>query len=184
MTTAMMMDRTGMTMPGMGMQGAGATAAQPTGMNMMMVPRCTMTFEKCAGGVKIHCKCEDKVSAGMLQNLCTMMTGAMCSCCCMLNGMMMCCCNLTMGMCKCESTEMGVCITCTSGDKDCSRHDSGLLRLHDHHDEGRLHMLHDDEQHADVLRLLKSIPVRRSEPRMRLVLGLDQPGAACVFIHR
>ena len=120
MTSAVMMERTGMGMPGMAGPGVmpGATT-NPTAMNMMMVPRCTMTFEKCAGGMKIQCVCEDKVSAGMLQNLCTMMAGGMCSCCCMMNGMMVCCCNLMMGMCKCETTEMGVCITCTSGDKAC-----------------------------------------------------------------
>jgi hypothetical protein len=32
--------------------------------------------------------------------------------------------------------------------------DSVVLRLHDGHDEGRLHLLHDDEQHAGVLRQL------------------------------
>ena len=44
----------------------------------------------------------------MMQNLCTMLAGGMCSCCCMMNGMMVCCCNLTMGMCKCEMTKDGV----------------------------------------------------------------------------
>ena len=120
MTTMMMTERTGMGMginAGTGMMGQPGMA--PAGMNMTMVPRCTMTFEKCAGGMKIMCVCDDKVSAGMLQNLCTMMAGGMCSCAMMMNGMMACCCNLMMGMCKCEPTDMGVCITCTSGDKAC-----------------------------------------------------------------
>jgi hypothetical protein len=120
MTSAIMMERTGMGMPGMpgpsagGMMGPAGTAAGA--MNMMMVPRCTITFEKTSGGMKVVCACEDKVSAGMLQNLCAMMAGALCSCCCMMNGMMVSCCNLTMGTCKCETTADGVCITCTSGD--------------------------------------------------------------------
>jgi hypothetical protein len=37
----------------------------------------------------------------------------------MMNGMMVCCCNMTMGMCSFEPTEMGICMTCTSGDKNC-----------------------------------------------------------------
>ena len=98
----------------------GSAQAAPTAANMMMVPRCTMTFEKCTGGMKITCACEDRVSAGMLQNLCTMMAGGLCSCCCVLNGMVVCSCNMTMGHCKCEPTEDGVCITCTSGDSVCS----------------------------------------------------------------
>jgi hypothetical protein len=32
--------------------------------------------------------------------------------------------------------------------------DSVVLRLHDGHDEGRLHLLHDDEQHAGLLLVL------------------------------
>jgi hypothetical protein len=122
--TAMMVERPGMGMPTMGMPGStgmmGGTAGATTGMNMMMVPRCKMKFEKCTGGMKVHCVCEDKVSAGMLQNLCTMMAGGMFSCCMMMNGMTACCCNMTMGMCKCEATEMGVTMTCTSGDKECA----------------------------------------------------------------
>src|SRR5262249_4413839 len=123
--TGMMTERSGMGMAGMGvgMTGAGGMMGMPdsapAGMNMMMVPRCTMTFETCDAGMKINCVCDDAVSAGMLQNLCTMSAGGMISCCMMMNGMTACCCNLVMGMCKCEATEMGVCITCTSGDKDC-----------------------------------------------------------------
>jgi hypothetical protein len=123
MTSAIMMERAGMTMPGMPMSTPGSMMGTPTptaaGMNVMMVPRCTMTFKKCAGGMKVVCACEDKVSATMLQNLCSMMPGGLCSCCCMMNGMMVCCYNLTMAMCKCEPTDDGICITCTSGDPSC-----------------------------------------------------------------
>lgn len=121
---SVMMERTGMAMPGMagsvaGMPGMGAPSAAPTAPSWMMVPRCTMKVEKCQGGMKITCSCEDKTAASMVQNLCTMLAGGMVSCCCMMNGMTVCCCNMTMGMCKCEPTKDGVCITCTSGDAKC-----------------------------------------------------------------
>ena len=124
MSSTMMMERTGVGMPGMGMPGlATPTATSPTGVSMgtnwMMVPRCTYKFEKCQGGMKITCTCEDKMACSMVQNLCTMLAGGMCSCCCTMNGVMVCCCNLTMGMCRCEMTPDGVCITCTSGDTKC-----------------------------------------------------------------
>jgi hypothetical protein len=101
---------TGMTMPGMG---------TPTTMGPMMVPRCTIKLEKCTGGMKMSCSCDDSMAAKTLQELCRTMAGTMCSCCCTMNGMMMCCCNLTMGICKCENTKDGVTISCVSGDKDC-----------------------------------------------------------------
>ena len=124
MSSAMMMDRTGMGMPGMGIPGMGTpTMGAPTGMptptNYMMVPRCTFKMEKCTGGMKITCSCEDKAACSMVQNLCTMLTGGLCSCCCMMNGMMVCCCNFTMGMCQYEMTADGCCMTCTSGDAKC-----------------------------------------------------------------
>ena len=124
MSSTMMMERTGLGMPGMGMPGMGTTTmGTPAGVSpssgYLMVPRCTMKFEKCQGGMKIHCECDDPTACAMLQNLCNSLAGGMCSCCCMMNGMMVCCCNLTMGLCKCESTKDGVTITCTSGDPKC-----------------------------------------------------------------
>ncbi len=88
-------------MPGMGTPGVGTPTGVPS---TMTVPRCTFKVEKCQGGVKIHCSCEDKMACSMVQNLCSMLQGGMCTCCCMLNGMTVYCCNLTMGMCKCEKT--------------------------------------------------------------------------------
>jgi hypothetical protein len=122
MSSTMMMERTGMGMPGMGMPGTsmpgmGATGMMPT--SWLMVPRCIFKVEKCQGGMKITCSCDDKVACGMVQNLCSMLQGGMCSCCLMMNGMMVCCCNLTMGMCKCDMTDKGVMMTCTSGDPKC-----------------------------------------------------------------
>jgi hypothetical protein len=124
MSSTMMMERTAMGMPGVGVPGMGATpvgtpTATPAG-NYMMVPRCSMKIEKCQGGLKITCVCDDKMACSMVQNLCTMLAGGMCSCCVMYNGMTICYCNLTMGLCKCEMTEHGVVVTCTSGDAKCS----------------------------------------------------------------
>ena len=118
MSTAMMLERTGM--PGMSATtpGMSSPVGVPTS-NWMMVPRCTFKFEKCTGGMKMVCVCDDKTAASMVQNLCSMLAGGMCSCCCMMNGVMVCCCNFTMGMCKVECTEQGVCVTCTSGDPSC-----------------------------------------------------------------
>jgi hypothetical protein len=122
---ATVMDRAGMAMTGMSVPGMGtpmmpgAPTAMPAAPNWLMVPRCTLKMEKCTGGMKIVCSCEDKVACGMVQNLCRMLAGGMCSCMMMMNGMMVCCCNLTMGMCTCEMTKDGVCITCTSGDPKC-----------------------------------------------------------------
>src|SRR5262249_16773784 len=121
--SSMMMDRSTMGMPGMGMPGMATPAmgSAPTmpAANWMMVPRCTIKMEKCTGGMKITCTAADKAACGMMQNLCTMLAGGMCSCCVMMNGMMVCCCNLMMGMCKCDMTKDGVMITCTSGDSKC-----------------------------------------------------------------
>lgn len=124
MSSTMMMDRTGMGMPGMGVPGLGtptmgSQVGSVTGLNMVMVPRCTLRYEKCQGGMKIHCVCDDQMACSMMQNLCTMLVGGMCSCCVQMNGMTVCTCNLTMGICKCELTEKGVCFTCTSGDAKC-----------------------------------------------------------------
>ncbi|VTS00950.1 hypothetical protein [Tuwongella immobilis] len=120
MTTTMMMDR--MTMPGT-MTNQSMASGMPTMPqmmpNMVMVPRCSMKIVKCEGGIKIMAMCDDPTACTMMQNLCTMMAGGMCSLCCMMNGMMVCCCNLTMGACKLEMMNNGCCLTCTSGDDNC-----------------------------------------------------------------
>ena len=122
MTSTMMMDRTGMGMPGMGMPGMSpmpGMGTAPMAPNMMMVPRCRMTVEKMSGGMKMTCVCDDAVARAMMQNLCTMLAGGMCSCSCMMNGMVCCTCNMMMGMCKTEMTKDGCVVTCTSGDPAC-----------------------------------------------------------------
>src|SRR3954470_23085454 len=122
MSSAMMMERMGMPgvgVHGMGTQGTVPGSVSPTTSNWLMVPRCALKFEKCQGGMKVTCSCEDKMACSMMQNLCTMLAGGMCSCCVMLNGMVVSTCHLTMGMCRCEMTESGVSLTCTSGDSKC-----------------------------------------------------------------
>ena len=124
MSSAMMMERTGMALPGMGVHGMGSHAlGTPTGpaatANWLMVPRCTLKLEKCSGGMKVTCACDDKMACSMMQNLCSMLQGGMCSCYAMMNGMVVCSYNFTMGLCKCDMTEAGVCLTCTSGDSKC-----------------------------------------------------------------
>ena len=94
-------------------------SAAPAMGHMMMLPRCTMKIEKCKGGLKLICSCEDEVACGTLQNLCQSLCDGLCSCCCTMNGIPCCQVNLCCGICKCESTKDGVCITCLSGDKAC-----------------------------------------------------------------
>ena len=58
-----------MGMPGMGHAATspmGATAGMPSAPQWMMVPRCKITMDKCTGGMKMTCKCDDKMSATML----------------------------------------------------------------------------------------------------------------------
>lgn len=118
MSTSMLLDRsTPSATPAP--QGGFTPAGAPGSANWCVVPRCQISFEKCAGGLKISCVCDDEVSCGTLQNLCKMLCDGLCSCSCTCNGIQVCQFNLTLGMCKCEYTKNGVCITCISGDKNC-----------------------------------------------------------------
>lgn len=99
---------------------AAAPAATPTAApGFCAIPTCNIEFEKCKGGFKIHCKCDDEIACATLQNLCRSLAGGLCCCTCTWNGMTVCQCNLCCGNCKCECTPDGVCITCTSGDAQC-----------------------------------------------------------------
>src|SRR5207248_366081 len=119
MTSAMMMERTSHTTPGY----TTPTVGSPTGMssttNWMMVPRCTFKVERCTGGFQLTCTCDDQLACSMVQNLCRMLAGGLCSCCVMCNGMSVCQYNFTMGLCRCEPTDKGVRFSCTSGDPAC-----------------------------------------------------------------
>lgn len=89
--------------------------------NCLTVPKCKITLEKCAGGMKMICKCDDEVTCNMIQALCAQSAGCLCSVCCVQNGSCVCCCNMTMCKCTCEMTADGCCITCTSGDAECCK---------------------------------------------------------------
>lgn len=122
MSSTVMMERSSMSMPSLGVSGSpglGTGPVSPVSPGYVMVPRCTLKLEKCSGGMKIWCSCDDKMACSMVQNLCTMLAGGMCSCCVTYNGLTVTTCCLTMGHCKCEMTDSGVCITCTSGDSKC-----------------------------------------------------------------
>jgi len=97
----------------------GTPATSPVPANVCILPRCELKFEKCEGGIKISCCCEDDVACGALQNLCKMLQGGVCNCCCVWNGQSVFQCNLCCGHTKCEMTQNGCCITCTSGDNGC-----------------------------------------------------------------
>ncbi len=99
------------------------------GPNMMMVPRCAMKVEKCPGGMKITCSCDDPAACTMMQNLCAMMAGGMCGLCCTMNGMMVCNCNLMMGMLQDGDDRQRVHDDVHQRGQDVRRHDPGVLRL-------------------------------------------------------
>jgi hypothetical protein len=120
MTSAMMVERTGTVVPGVGAPGPGMLGTPAgTAAGWLMVPRCTYRFEKCQGGFKLYCSCEDQTACGVVQNLCAALAGGLVSCCVQLNGLTVCACNFTMGLCRCETTADGICLSCTSGDPRC-----------------------------------------------------------------
>ena len=124
MSSTVFMERTGTQQPmagypAFGVQQPVTPTTTPMGPNYLMVPRCTFKVEKCTGGFKCWCNCDDKVSCSMMQNLCTMLAGGMCNCCCTWNGLTVCNFNFTVGHCRCEITEEGCCYVCTSGDQKC-----------------------------------------------------------------
>ena len=124
MTSTMMVERTGHFLPGAGTPTTGGTpygAPTTTGASFLMVPRCTLRFEKCQGGIKVYCICEDRTACGVVQNLCAALAGGLVSCTAQYNGVTVYSCNFLMGMCRCETTQDGVCITCISGDAECSK---------------------------------------------------------------
>jgi len=118
MSTSMLLDRTQFAGLKFGTVASPSVSPAPSS-NWCVLPRCEIRFEKCSGGIKIHCDCEDEVACGALQNLCRMMCDGLCTCTCTCNGMPICQVNLTMGICSCEYTTQGVCIRCLSGDERC-----------------------------------------------------------------
>src|SRR5262249_10845086 len=58
---------------GPGIQPGVLPSGSPAGANWCVLPRCTVEFEKTSNGCKIHCRCDDEVARGTLQNLCRML---------------------------------------------------------------------------------------------------------------
>jgi len=121
MANAMVLERTGVGFPGVTFPTpttptVGAPTSFPTGFNWTVVPRCTFKFEKCTGGYKVWCYFEDKLASSMVQNLCSMLAGGLCSFCCYWNGAPVYFCHYTFATCKYEFTDSGCCFTFTSGD--------------------------------------------------------------------
>jgi hypothetical protein len=130
MTSTTTMERTGMAVPGMSFPGYGvqpynspgyATTpfTPPGGVNFFNVPRCTFKVERCDGGFKVNCVCDDTASCSVMQNLCMALTGGLCCCNVTYNGMTVCSYNFTMGLCRWETTDKGLCFYCTTGDPRC-----------------------------------------------------------------
>jgi hypothetical protein len=105
--------------PTQGWQPSAYPPGSPAAANWCVLPRANVEFEKCTGGFKIRCRCEDEVARGTLQNLCRMLSDGLCSCYCCQNGICIFQCNLTCGICKTEYTKDGCTISCVSGDKAC-----------------------------------------------------------------
>ena len=60
---AMMMERMGMSgTQGLSVPGMGTPGTMPAASNWTMVPRCTVKFEKCQGGMKVTCVCDDPMA--------------------------------------------------------------------------------------------------------------------------
>lgn len=91
------------------------------GMETMNLPRCEMRLERCEGGCKIYCSCDDANDRRALQAVCEKLAGKMCCMTCSLNGEALCHCCLTCcdRTCECTRTADGVCIACTSNDGNC-----------------------------------------------------------------
>ena len=89
--------------------------------DMMNLPRCEMRVERCDGGCKIYCSCDDAEDRRALQAAGEKMAGKLCSVSCSLHGEPIChctfnCCDCT---CECTRTAEGMCLTCVSCDPAC-----------------------------------------------------------------
>ena len=118
MSNSMLLERSTPAVAPFGQPGT-IPSGSPAAANWCVLPRCEISFEKCTGGLKIHCKCADEIACGTLQNLCKMLCDGLCCCSCTCNGIECCRICLTQGICKCEYTKDGCCISCTSGDAKC-----------------------------------------------------------------
>ena len=92
-------------------------------MNKQKSPcECTLRFEKCIGGFKIHCCCNEQGQRCDFQNLCRSLCDGNANCYCTRDGLQFCKFDLCCAECDCDCkvTKDGCCITCTSCDANCS----------------------------------------------------------------
>src|SRR5436305_4696711 len=89
-------------------------AGKPTGKGSFASPKldmrdavsCELSFEKCRGGFRIHCCCDDAMECDDLQCLCEAICECNCSCCCVRDENQICNINLC-DHCTCENTKDG-----------------------------------------------------------------------------
>ena len=86
--------------------------------NMCDAVQCTLRFEKCKGGFRIHCCCDDQTECPEFQTLCQALCDGNMLCCCMHNGNPIGSINLCCGECECDCASDGCCVTCTGCDKN------------------------------------------------------------------
>ena len=185
MSSAVLMERFSV---GSQSSGGQAQSWQPTGFpgagpagNWCVVPRCKVEFEKCTGGFKIHCRCEDELSCATLQNLCRMMCDGCCSCCCTQNGIQCCNCTFANCHCKCEYTADGCCISLHQRRQAVLQYVASLLRLLRQVLRQRLLLLCVLQRHAGLLRHLLRPRIANGEIEKfvdKLPPGKPSPGVA------
>src|SRR5262245_16876177 len=85
------------------------------------VKQCTLRFEKCKGGFKICCCCNEQGECPEFQDLCRTLCDDNATCVCTRDGIQICSFNLCAAGCECDCkfTDDGCCITCTSCDPLC-----------------------------------------------------------------
>jgi hypothetical protein len=73
---------------------------------------CEFSFEKCKGGFRITCGCDDSLECADMQGLCAAICERNCSICCVRDGIEICNFNLSCCQCLCDNTKDGCCISC------------------------------------------------------------------------
>ena len=139
-----------------GWQPGTVPAGSPAAANWCVLPRCEVEFEKCTGGFKIHCRCDDEVACGTLQNLCRMLCDGLCSCYCTCNGICCCQCNLTVRHLQVRIHQGRLLHQLHVGRQGLLRDSPIVLRLPRDLLQERLLLLHLLQQHAGLLRHLLS----------------------------
>ena len=86
---------------------------------MLTQAQCTLQFEKCKGGFRIECCCDDAACCADLKALCESICDTCCSCCCTINGKQVCNIEICCDSCECKQIDNRCRITFTSKDNHC-----------------------------------------------------------------